>query len=103
MDAPFQSRRGVMRDTGSAGSHSTSPLCGRLPILAVVALLSCGPPAVAAGPDAPKLVVVVYPDESDGAPGMVLVNRAIRSVFATESPVRIEVRNEYVDTTRLRD
>src|SRR5947209_9309848 len=48
-----------------------------------------------------KLVVVVYPDESDGAPGIILVNRAIRSTFATESNARVDIHNEYVDTSRL--
>jgi PAS domain S-box-containing protein len=72
-------------------------------VLTVVAVVACGPAAIAAGPDAPKLVVVVYPSESDGAPGIVLVNRAIRSTFAGESPGRIEIRNEYVDTSRLRE
>ena len=68
--------------------------------LAVAVGLGAGP---AAGADAPKLVVVIYPDESDGSPGMILTNRAIRSTFATESPGPIDVRNEYVDTSRLRD
>jgi PAS domain S-box-containing protein len=47
--------------------------------------------------------VVVYPSEYDVAPGIVLVNRAIRSTFASDPPGQIDVRNEYVDTSRLRD
>jgi ABC-type uncharacterized transport system substrate-binding protein len=71
-------------------------------LLVVVTTLCLGAPAGATDPDAPKLVVVLYPHECDGAPGIVLVNRAIRSTFAGQ-PGRIEVRNEYVDTTRLGD
>jgi PAS domain S-box-containing protein len=56
-----------------------------------------------AGSDTPKHVVVLYPDESDGAPGIDLVDRSIRSTFASQSTGRIEIRNEYVDTSRLRD
>jgi PAS domain S-box-containing protein len=69
----------------------------------LVAAAVGAPPAAAVGAGPSKLVVVVYPDESDGSPGMILVNRAIRSTFAGESPDRIDVRNEYVDTSRLRD
>jgi PAS domain S-box-containing protein len=47
--------------------------------------------------------VVIYPHESDGAPGIIQVNRAIRSTFAGQPAGDVEVRNEYVDTTRLRD
>lgn len=69
---------------------------------AVGLLLSSDTPAMA-DPGAQKLVVVVYPDESDGAPGIILVNHAIRSTFASQSPGRIDVRNEYVDTARRQD
>jgi len=47
--------------------------------------------------------MVIYPDESDGAPGIILVNQAIRSSFANQAPGPIEVRNEYVDASRLQD
>jgi PAS domain S-box-containing protein len=75
--------------------------CVRGPaVLAVVLVLSwC--PLVAAEPN--KRVVVIYPDEGDGAPGIILVNRAIHSTFENYSPGQIEIRNEYVDTARLRD
>jgi PAS domain S-box-containing protein len=85
------------------GGESTPLLRGLVPLFAVAAVLACGPPAAAAGPGTPKLVVVLYPDESDGAPGLVLVNNAIRSTFAAESPGRVELRNEYVNTSRLTD
>ena len=35
--------------------------------------------------------------------GIILVNRAIHSTFASQAPGDIEIRNEYVDTSRLRD
>jgi PAS domain S-box-containing protein len=71
--------------------------------LAAVVLLTVASPAAAAGSDAPKLVVVIYPNESDGAPGTYQVDRALRTTFAAGAPGRVEVRNEYVDTSRLRD
>lgn len=71
--------------------------------LMAAAVAVCAGRTAAAGPDAAKLVVVIYPDESDGAPGVILVNRAIRSAFDAEAPGRIEIRNEYVDTSRSRD
>jgi len=86
---------------GKAGGESAPHLRGLASALAVVAVLAGGPSAVAAGPETPKLVVVLYPNESDGAPGIVLVNGAIRSTFAGESPGPVEIRNEYVDTSRL--
>lgn len=72
-------------------------------VLAVAAALASAPQARATDPVAPKLVVVVYPNESDGAPGTYLVDRALRTTFAGGAPGRVEVRNEYVDTSRLRD
>jgi signal transduction histidine kinase len=92
-----------MRGGGKADGNSTSRLRGPAYALAAVVVLSCGPLAAAAGPGAPKLVVVLYPDESDGAPGILLVNRGLRSTFASQSSAHIELRNEYVDTARLRD
>ncbi len=86
--------------------HPLVPAARRAPcpgtvVLAAAVLLGAGPPAAAS--DAPKLVVVVYPNESDGAPGTYLVDRALRATFAGGAPGRVEVRNEYVDTSRLRD
>ncbi len=75
----------------------------RLLLLAVAAVIAPVPLARAGGPDAPMLVVVVYPNESDGAPGTYLVDRALRATFAGGALGRIEVRNEYVDTSRLGD
>src|SRR4051812_44813162 len=88
-----------MRIGARAGGTSGPRLRG---LVAVVAVLSC-PPAPAAEPTAPKLVVVIYPDSSDGSPGMVAVNRVLRETLAGESPRRVEIHNEYVDTSRLPD
>jgi PAS domain S-box-containing protein len=68
----------------------------------VLAAGAAGAPLAAADPCPPKLVVVVYPNESDGAPGTHLVDRAIRAAAAA-APGRVEVRNEYVDASRLGD
>ena len=73
----------------------------RAVVFAAIALLGAAP--AVADPGASKLVVVVYPNESDGAPGTYLVDRAIRSRLAGCAPGGVEVRNEYVDTSRLHD
>jgi PAS domain S-box-containing protein len=75
----------------------------KLLLALVVAITACGVRPATAGPDSSKLVVVVYPHESDGAPGIALVNRGIRSAFADQPLGRIDVRNEYVDISRLED
>jgi PAS domain S-box-containing protein len=71
-------------------------------LFVAIAALAADRPGKAA-PDSAKLVVVVYPGESDTAPGIILVNQALRSTFAAESPERVVLRNEYVDTGRLQD
>jgi PAS domain S-box-containing protein len=86
-----------------AGVSVAPAVRGLAVVLGVVAAVSCDPAIATAGPDSHKLVVVLYPDESDGAPGIVLVNRAIRSTFASQSAHHVEIHNEYVDTSRLRD
>ena len=70
-------------------------------LAAVVLGASTG--TLSAGPGEPKLVVVIYPSESDTAPGVIQLNEALRSTFAGEATGYIEVRNEYVDTNRLHD
>ncbi|MFO0852035.1 MAG: ABC transporter substrate binding protein [Gemmataceae bacterium] len=75
---------------------------GQIPLVIALAVSLCCPPATA-DPGTPRLVVGVYPNESDGAPGIILANQAIRTVFAHESADRIDVRNEYVDIARLSD
>ena len=82
--------------------HPVGPWSRGLAVWVVAAVLGGAGTATAAD-NSPKLVVVVYPHESDAAPGIVLFNRAVRSTFASQATGRVEVRNEYVDATRLRD
>src|SRR5262245_14016956 len=85
-------------------SLSAAPrLRGLAALVGVVALLTTIPPPAAAQPGTGKLVVVVYPSEYDGAPGIVLINHAIRSTFAAQWSGHVEIRNEYVNTARLPD
>jgi PAS domain S-box-containing protein len=94
---------GVMNGLGKVGDVLVPRIRGPVCFLAVAAILTCNPFAIAASSDAPKLVVVVYPSEYDGAPGITSVNRAIRSTFAGQPPGQIEIRNEYVETSRSLD
>lgn len=92
-----------MRRGANAGGRSTPRLRGPVAALAVFAALSCGPLPTVAGAEPSRLVVCLYPNDSDGAPGVVRVNQAIRAVFAAESAEPIDLHNEYVATARLRD
>jgi len=76
---------------------------GLVLLLVGAAVVGAGRPAVAAGPDLSKLVVVIYPGESDTAPGIIQLNEALRSTFAGQAAGYIEVRNEYANTDRLHD
>jgi PAS domain S-box-containing protein len=87
----------------SANPRSAARLRELLRALTATTIVLAVLPAVATAADAQKLVVVIYPDETDGAPGNILVNRAIRSTFASESPQQIDIRNEYVNTSRVQD
>ncbi len=49
-----------------------------------------------------RRVLVLYPDADDGRPGAVLVDRGIRSMFAS-CPEAIEVCNEHLDISRTTD
>jgi len=65
--------------------------------LGVVAAVVAGDARPAeAGPNDRRLVVVVYPENTDGSPGTVGADHGIRSTFAAEP---VEVRNEYVNTS----
>src|SRR5262245_4942452 len=58
--------------------------------------------ALADGPEQPRLVVVLYPDDyAQGGPGSMLVDRGIRSTFATGFPENIEIHSEYLDVSRF--
>ena len=77
-----RSRRTVLAIRGKA--IPSLPLPQWLPMavaLGIVAPVFTAPATAQAAPENRKLVVVLYPDESDGAPGIILVNRAIRSTF----------------------
>src|SRR4051812_35583024 len=89
--------------TRRSAELASPPRLGVLLAIAAVGVLLSNPAAATAAPENRKLVVVLYPDESDGAPGLIQVNRALRSTFASQSPERIDIRNEYVDTSRSRD
>jgi PAS domain S-box-containing protein len=85
---------------GRMNVRSVSHACR---LAAAIIVLASFPLTAAAASETSKLVVVVYPHESDGAPGMVLVSRGIRTTLASQSAGDISVRNEYVDTSRLHD
>ena len=70
-------------------------------LIAVAILFADG--AVATAADSRRLVVVLYPEDTDGSPGTVAADRGIRSTFESSSPDYVEVRNEYVDVSRSRD
>jgi signal transduction histidine kinase len=50
-----------------------------------------------------RLVVMLYPENSDGNAGNALVDQGLRSTFAAGSPERIEIYNEYLDISRSPD
>ncbi len=50
--------------------------------------------------DHSRLVVVVYPQNSDGSPGNFQVDQAIRKTFAAKSPQPVEIYNEYLDMSK---
>lgn len=67
---------------------------------AILAFLIVGSVASATDRGNSRLVVMLYPENSDGNPGNALVDQGIRSVFATGSRERIEIYNEYLDISR---
>src|SRR5262245_52520281 len=89
----------------TSASRPSPPLQTRLPRVLLSALLGflvfC--PAAAGGSGSSRLVVVLYPDDNDGRPGSLLIDRSIRSTFAAGSPENIEVRSEYLDVSRFRN
>jgi signal transduction histidine kinase len=72
---------------------------GKTLLLLLSAAALCRP-SVRAGeahPDRNRLIVVVYPQNSDGSPGNFEVDQAIRKTIAAKSPVPVEIYNEYLD------
>src|SRR5262245_33034148 len=59
-------------------------------------------PQVAAASDRPttKLVVVLYPQNSDGSPANSLFDHGLRSTFEARSGERIEIYAEFLDLSR---
>jgi PAS domain S-box-containing protein len=49
-----------------------------------------------------RLVVVLYPEASNGSPGGLLADQSIRATFATAGG-QVEVHNEYLDLSRFPD
>jgi PAS domain S-box-containing protein len=94
---------GAMNIGGNSPIILVPRLSGLFSMLAGVAGLFTCTPASATESETSKLVVVVYPSEYDGAPGVILVNRAIRTTFASQMSGHIDIRNEYVNTARLHD
>jgi PAS domain S-box-containing protein len=84
-----------------AGGAPRPRLLGLAPLLALWTLPFLCPSAAAAGRGPDKLVLVLYPDDNDGRPGSLLVDRSIRSTFAAGSSESIEVRSEYLDVSRF--
>jgi hypothetical protein len=61
----------------------------------------CRQAALASNPELARtgLVVVVYPQNSDGSPGHFEADQAIRKTFAARSPYPVEIYNEYLDVS----
>ncbi|HVK12253.1 MAG TPA: PAS domain-containing sensor histidine kinase [Gemmataceae bacterium] len=75
-----------MGSGGKAGGTPAPRPRGLVYAVVTVIVLSCCPLA-AAGSEPPKLVVVLPPHGSDGVPGILQINRAIHSTFASDTPV----------------
>ena len=72
----------------------------RVLVNTALALLIVGSVASAADHEKSRLVVMLYPENSDGNAGNALVDQGLRSTFAAGSPERIEIYNEYLDIAR---
>lgn len=55
---------------------------------------------VVAAADAPRVVIVLYPDDNDGRPGNVLFDRGVRSVLSAKTSPPVEIHSEYLDLSR---
>jgi PAS domain S-box-containing protein len=78
----------------------------QLRLIELLALLVCalyGSLATADPSHKSRLVVVLYPHNSDGSPGNILVDQSIRLTFANNSTEPIEVYDEYLDVSQPRD
>jgi len=59
--------------------------------------------AAMAGPGNLRTVILLTPDNNEGAPGGVLVRQGLRDAFARSSSEPIQIRNEYLDLSRFQD
>ena len=78
-------------------------LCGLVAFIICAVIVSFHPAVSAANPETRKLIVVFYPEGTDGSPGTIGADRGIRETFAANSHDYVEIRNEYVDTNQPRD
>jgi PAS domain S-box-containing protein len=78
------------------------PALGVCVYLLVIALHG---PSIAAAPEPEptRLVVVLYPEANDGAPGNALADRGIRSGFGQSTRETVRIHNEYLDISRFPD
>ena len=92
-----------MRIDRRARESSSPRILGLLRLLAPLTILFFGPFPATAAPENIRLVVVLYPDNNDGSPGNFLVDQSIRATFAAGSSDRIEIHNEYLDVSPVRN
>jgi signal transduction histidine kinase len=84
----------VQRRKSSLASRRTG-----FPVAAIL-LLGCPSFLSAASPEPSRLVVVLYPESSNGSPGLALADHGIRSTFASGRK-QVEIQNEYLDVSRF--
>jgi PAS domain S-box-containing protein len=69
----------------------------------LVILLDCSSFASASDLEPTRLVVVLYPEANDGAPGNALADRGIRAGFGRGTREKVSIHNEYLDISRFPD
>lgn len=84
-------RTAATTERGRHDRSATDEAAGRAAVRAVAAVGHRRDPGQ-------RLVVVLYPEDTDGSPGVVAVDRGIRAAFLADSPADVEVRSEYVET-----
>jgi signal transduction histidine kinase len=71
------------------------------PLWLAVLLFPCSAFSGSAEPDESKLVIVLYPEANNGAPGNALADRGVRSGFGSGTREEIKIYNEYLDLSRF--
>jgi PAS domain S-box-containing protein len=69
----------------------------------LVIQLCCSSFASASDLEPTRLVVVLYPEANDGAPGNASADRGIRAGFASSTREKVSIHNEYLDISRFPD